>query len=229
MSSEKFDRKTFFASRREVVQGVIWLAVIAVIMYLGVRYIGLESVRGYVDRAGVFGPLVLILMKASTIVFAPISGAPLYLISGAIFGFWKGFLYVYIGDTLGITIAFFISRFFGRRVMRFFVSRAGERYIDSILRHIENWKGLLLAALVFVGIPDIIAYAAGLTRISFWTYLLVMRSLALVGTPLLVAGGVALIENEVAVLIGLAVFSVFAVFGGAYLFRRFTKHSPVGG
>jgi len=153
---------------------IFWIILTIVAVYFFAHYIGIDSVRQRVTAAGVWGPVIVILLKASTLVVAPLGGAPLYPIAGVIFGFWYGFLYTFIGDILGAAIAFFISRFFGRRIVQYFVTRPGMKFVDVILTYLGTTRGLIYARLIFFSFPEGVVYAAGLTTIPFWKFLVLM-------------------------------------------------------
>ena len=76
-------------------------------------FVDIGSLRIWVEGAGVWAPLVFIILKVSTIVIAPLSGSPLYPLVGLLFGFWPGILYVALGDFIGYTTTFFIGRKLG--------------------------------------------------------------------------------------------------------------------
>ena len=81
-------------------------------------FFDLSDVQSFVDRFGVWAPVVFVLTKAATIIFAPLSGSPLYPMAGALFGCWKGFFILMVGDILGGGIAFWISRKYGLKITK---------------------------------------------------------------------------------------------------------------
>src|SRR5262245_4734339 len=58
---------------------------------------GAGNFAAYVTEAGPWAPLVFIALKASTFVFAPLSGTSLKLASGALFGTWEGMILTLVG------------------------------------------------------------------------------------------------------------------------------------
>src|SRR3990167_8172879 len=153
---------------------IFWIILTIVAVYFFAHYIGIDSVRQRVTAAGVWGLVIVILLKASTLVVAPLGGSPLYPIAGVAFGFWYGFLYTFIGDILGAAIAFFISRWFGRRIVQYFVTRPGMKLLEVILGYLGTTRGLIYARLIFFSFPEGVVYAAGLTTIPFWKFLVLM-------------------------------------------------------
>lgn len=174
---------------RELWVNLFWLALTVAAVYFFARFLGIHAVREHIATAGAWGPLAVILLKASTLVVAPLGGSPLYPIAGAVFGFWKGLLYTFIGDILGTAVAFFMSRCFGRRIVRHFVTRPGMRLVDAILGYLGTTRGLIHARLVFFAFPEGVTYAAGLTDIPFWKFLALMLPIGIVPHMLMVWSG----------------------------------------
>ena len=194
--------------RKEIIQGILLLIVLLVILFGLGTLVDLENIRETIEQLGVVGPLVYIILKASTIVISPLVGAPLYLIAGPLFGFWKGFLYSMIGDILGTTAAFYLSRLYGKRIINFFFSGRLIRLIEKVLSKIEDWKGLLYSRLVLFVLHDVISYAAGLTRIRFSTFITVSIMAFIIPVALSVALGLSIIEKNIlntAIIIGLII------------------------
>jgi len=132
-----------------------------------VFFIDITSLKVWVEKAGAWGPAVFILLKISTIVIAPLSGSPLYPLVGLLFGFWPGMLYVAFGDFLGYTIAFYISRIFGRKIVLRLISNKEEGMLARIMDHISSPKGFIQACLTGFALPEILSYGAGLSRLSY--------------------------------------------------------------
>lgn len=145
----------------------LWAAIVLGLIYAAIILIGSDDIAAHVAALGVWGPLLLICAKISTLVFAPLGGSPLYIIAGVLFGPFYGFVYVFIGDMVGAALCFYISRRFGRPVVARFVLRRGMHMIDRILAYIETHRGLREARVFFFAFPEVLGYALGLTSMSF--------------------------------------------------------------
>lgn len=220
---KKINKEVITQSKKEFAQGVVWIAVIMAIIFLGAKYIGIENIQSKIGAAGIFGPLLFVLLKASTIVFAPLGGTPLYLVAAPLFGFTRGFAYIFLGDFFGSTIAFYISRIFGRRVMRKFLSKTGERAVDDILHHLEGWKGLAYTRIMFVGLPEVVAYATGLAAVEFWKYSLVNGIIYFIADAILVSFGEILLKSPVFSLVALTCLSLGGAVVGMKILKRKKK------
>jgi uncharacterized membrane protein YdjX (TVP38/TMEM64 family) len=149
-----------------------------IVITIGIAYIvtvtiGLDGLRDKVERAGVYAPFILVLLKATTIVVAPLGGTIIYPVAGALFGFWKGLLLTIIGDTIGSSIAFWISRKFGRKILHYFTGKGGMPIVEKVVENLGTRKQFVKARIFFTGFMDLFAYAAGLTKINFWFFLVV--------------------------------------------------------
>ena len=208
-------------SRRELTENIFWLIVVLGAVYWFARFVGFEKIEEKVVALGIFGPLLLALLKASTLVFAPLGGAPLYPIAGALFGFSKGLAIMTTGDVVGASIAFWISRRFGARIAAYFLSKPGMRAAEDVLRYIGTTKGIVQARIFFAGFPEAVHYAAGLTAISYVRYMVINIAIGLVPTALLVAlGGVLVERTSAGALIGASMAATALGLGGAWWLMR---------
>lgn len=135
---------------------------------------------------GIFAPFILVLLKISTLVIAPLGGIPLYVLAGALFGSWQGFLLCFLGDVLGSVISFMIGRYYGERVVKFFVGEVLFKKIIKFTSLLSDTKSFIKARLVAVNLPEVLAYAAGLSRINFWKFLVLHMPLYVVSDILFV-------------------------------------------
>ena len=133
-----------------------------------------ENIRQLSDQLGALGPLLIISLMTLAIVMSPIPSAPIALASGAAYGHIWGAVYVVVGSVLGACVAFSISRMLGRD----FVAGKFDRQENSgLLERFANSQNAL-TAIVFTTrlMPflsfDVISYAAGLTPLKAWRFVL---------------------------------------------------------
>lgn len=213
------------ASWREVSKNLAVIAIVIGIAYFVTVYIGIDSIRERVASAGIFAPLIIILLKATTIVVVPLGGTPLYPIAGALWGFWGGLGITLIGDALGSTIAFYVSRIFGRSVLRFFMQKQHLPIIEKLIEKGSDTKTFLKARIFFTGFPELFAYAAGFTKIKFWIFLPVHVGIHAIMAALLVLFGDAIVSgNIVAILVAWLATSLLAL-AGVWWFHADLKKS----
>lgn len=162
--------------RRRLLLGSLLIALIA-LAYLILHRTGTLSLfmdskmlQPYIESAGAMGPLVIIGFFMVAVVINPLPSAPIALAAGFAYGHTWGTVYVVIGSVSGAFIAFLIARLLGHDILyRWF----GEKLKVGLLG--SQW-GLAGMIVVFRLLPfisfDIVSYAAGLTNITWWRFLL---------------------------------------------------------
>ena len=160
-------------SLKDTIKNMLIILFTIGIAYFITMTIGLEGLRVKVESAGVYAPFILVFLKATTIVVAPLGGTIIYPVAGALFGFWKGLLLTLLGDAIGSSIAFWISRRFGRSVLHYFTGRGQMPIVEKVVEQLSDRKKFVRARIFFAGFMDLFAYAAGLTRINFWFFLII--------------------------------------------------------
>ncbi|HKI01730.1 MAG TPA: TVP38/TMEM64 family protein [Thermoanaerobaculia bacterium] len=154
---------------------LILYAVIGLVVLAGLLLAGRQA-GGYVPRfaqwvegLGVWGPVVFILGYAvAAVAFIP--GSLLTLAAGAIFGLAKGTVYTLIGATLGAAAAFLVARYGARKAIeRRIAGNAKFAAIDKAVGR-EGFKIVALLRLSPVFPFNLLNYALGLTKVSFWQY-----------------------------------------------------------
>jgi len=155
---------------RSTLLEIVWFVVILAIFIVSIIMIRSGELQSQVQAFGIFAPLLVIILKMTTLIIAPLGGTPLYIISGALFGSVKGLLIVFLGDILGSSVCFFLSRKYGARVLNFF---AGSQNVEKVLKTvniISNTKSFIKARVGFISMPELLSYASGLSKINFWTF-----------------------------------------------------------
>jgi len=155
------------------VLGILGILAIGGLTYAASLMIGLERITAFVSRAGMFGPVAIIVLKSLTVVWMPLTGAPLYPLVGVLYGNVVGTIYIVIADLIGACIAFWIARRFGvRGITKLFGQRAANRI--ETLSHGGDWRAfLMMRVLLPPGIQEIINYLGGFLRISFLQFVVI--------------------------------------------------------
>jgi uncharacterized membrane protein YdjX (TVP38/TMEM64 family) len=127
-----------------------------------------ETLKALVDRAGVWGPLVIIGLMIVSVVASPIPSAPIAMAAGAAYGHLWGTVQIVLGAELGALIAFCIARALGRNAVR---RMFGERADAGLLGSQNALMGAVFASrlMPFVSF-DMISYAAGLSCLRPWRF-----------------------------------------------------------
>jgi len=127
--------------------------------------------RRFIDSLGTLGPAAVIGLLALAIVMSPIPSAPIAIVAGAAYGPIWGTVFTVAGSELGAVIAFVVARYFAYDAVRRWETI--RRSLDWFEKgHSQRW----LMAAVFVSrlLPfisfDAISYAAGVTPLKFWRF-----------------------------------------------------------
>lgn len=180
-------------------------------IYFASQLWGADAVKEWVESAGPWAPLAVIAAKASTIIFAPLNGSFLYPLSGGLFGFGEGLLYATLGDIIGCSTAFFLSRRFGRRFVDKMLGKE-DIFLGRVLTTMGSVRGFFMTRLILITAQDLLAYAAGLTRLRYIHFILIHISIGLIPTALLVGLGSSLLTNPTLGSLG-ALFAGSSVIG----------------
>ena len=127
-----------------------------------------------------------------------IPGSVLSLAGGALFGFIRGTLLVFLASTLGAVAAFLVARYIARRYVQRCIGAGRLAAIDRAIAR-KGFRLVLLLRLSPVVPYSLLNYALGLTRVRFRDFLLGSVGM-LPGTILYVHYGK--VAGEVAALAG---------------------------
>jgi uncharacterized membrane protein YdjX (TVP38/TMEM64 family) len=163
--------------RRLLFGSLALLATLAVVgaaglgLFLIERMEGEISVRAFEDvilswgHWGVLASIGLMVLHS----FVPFPAELVALANGMLYGPFWGTAITWVGAMLGAFLAFGLARAFGRPFVETVVARRDWRTLD-------DWAGQHAAQMVFLArfVPiisfNLINYAAGLTKISWWTF-----------------------------------------------------------
>lgn len=180
-----------------------------------------DRLRAWVEEKGWGSRLIYMAAVCLQVMVAVIPGEPFEMAAGFAFGPIEGTLVCMGGIAVGSIIVFGLVRLFGMKLVEIFFSR---EKIES-LKIMRNPKKLFLvmaALMLLPGTPkDLLTYCAGLTKISWATWLLIStvgRIPSLITSTL---GGHAIAEGHY--LQAGIIFLVTTLLCGAglYVFARF--------
>ncbi len=129
------------------------------------------GLRDYILSFGVWAPIVSALLMVLQALIAPLPAFVLTFANGLAFGtFWGGMLSL-VSASLAAAVSFWIAQFLGRAPVEALVGRS---HLGAADRWFLRWGAyaILVARLVPVVSFDIISYAAGLTLMGFWRFML---------------------------------------------------------
>jgi uncharacterized membrane protein YdjX (TVP38/TMEM64 family) len=162
--------------RRFLVHALVLTVVLVGLTVAADRYLGFltdaERARAFVRSYGPLAPLVFIGLQVAQVVLAPIPGQVLAVVGGYLFGAWLGTFYNMVGITIGSTIAFWLSRRYGRGYVETIVHDDALARFDAI--DDDHARVTLFVLFLLPGFPDdVICFAGGLTKLPLWQLVLI--------------------------------------------------------
>lgn len=131
-----------------------------------------SELRYLVSQLGWLGPVAIVALMIVAIVMSPIPSGPIAMVAGAVYGPVLGTIYVVIGAEVGAIIAFSLSRFFGYQVVK---RLSHAQTLMAWLNQERSQAGLMIIVFASRLVPfisfDAVSYAAGLTPLAFWRFL----------------------------------------------------------
>jgi uncharacterized membrane protein YdjX (TVP38/TMEM64 family) len=137
-----------------------------------------QALGQFVKTAGLWAPLIFIgVYAAGVCLFLP--GTLLTGLGAALFGAYRGFLYVWLGAMIGAGAAFWIGRTLGREFAAALIGNKLKKYDDAIARN--GFATVLYLRLVYFPFTPL-NFGMGLTRVHFRDYFLGTGLGIIVGT-----------------------------------------------
>lgn len=143
------------------------VAALVVVRYAPIKkYLTPQSLNDFLASAGLWAPVIFILIYAVAVcLFLP--GTLLTGLGAAIFGAYRGFVYVWLGAMAGASLAFLIGRTLGREFAASLIGDKLKKYDDAIERN--GFATVLYLRLVYFPFTPM-NFGMGLTKVRFWDY-----------------------------------------------------------
>jgi uncharacterized membrane protein YdjX (TVP38/TMEM64 family) len=126
-----------------------------------------DALSDFLGSLGLWAPIAFMVIYAAGICFF-IPGTLLTGLGAAIFGPYKGFVYVWFGAMGGASAAFFIGRTLGREFAASLIGDRLKKYDDAIERN--GFATVLYLRLVYFPFTPM-NFGMGLTKVRFRDYL----------------------------------------------------------
>lgn len=125
------------------------------------------NLMSYIKKCGAFASIVFVILQVLQVIFPIVPGGISCLVGVILFGPFKGFLYNYIGLSIGSIIVFSLSRKYGLPLIQKFFSNKTLKKYEKYLNH-KNYSKLFLWGILLPGAPDdLLCYLSGLTTITY--------------------------------------------------------------
>lgn len=127
-------------------------------------------VKEFVASYGVYAALVSFALMILQSVAAPLPAFLLTFANANLFGWWQGAILSWTSAMAGAAMCFYIARVLGRDVVAKITSKAGVEQIDEFFEKYGENAILICRLLPFVSF-DYVSFAAGLTSMSFGSFM----------------------------------------------------------
>lgn len=127
-------------------------------------------VKEFVASYGVYAALVSFALMILQSVAAPLPAFLLTFANANLFGWWQGAILSWTSAMAGAAMCFYIARVLGRDVVAKITSKAGVEQIDEFFEKYGKNAILICRLLPFVSF-DYVSFAAGLTSMSFGSFM----------------------------------------------------------
>lgn len=125
-----------------------------------------QAIKDLILSAGIWGLLVFFFIQFAQVIVAPIPAMATILAGVAIYGPFLAAVISTIAILIGSYVAFFIGRFFGRKIVVWIAGEAQTKKYCDILN--EKGKYLLILMFIFPVFPDdMLCMIAGITSMTF--------------------------------------------------------------
>ncbi len=130
-----------------------------------------QIVREFIEDYGAYAMLVSAGLMIFQSVMAPLPAFLITFANANLFGWWQGAILSWVSSMLGACLCYYISRILGRDVVEKLTSKAGLENIDEFFAKYGKHSILIARLLPFISF-DIVSYAAGLTSMKFWPFVI---------------------------------------------------------
>lgn len=128
-------------------------------------------VKEFVESYGAYAALVSFGLMIFQSVAAPLPAFLITFANANLFGWWKGAILSWSSAMAGAALCFWIARILGRDAAVRLTSKAGLEQIDGFFEKYGKNTILICRLLPFVSF-DIVSYAAGLTSMTFGSFMI---------------------------------------------------------
>lgn len=129
----------------------------------------LDAIKEYILSFGMLAPIVSFLLMIFQSLIAPLPAFLITFANAALFGWFNGALISWSSAMVGAILCFILARLLGRDFTEKMTSKLALESVDKFFQDYGKHTILIARLLPFVSF-DIVSYAAGLTSISFWTF-----------------------------------------------------------
>ena len=134
------------------------------------RMVNVDAIKEYILSFGIWAPIISFLLMVFQSLIAPLPAFVITFANAGLFGWWKGAILSWSSAMVGAILCFYIAKFYGRDLVEKLTSKYALKSVDVFFEKYGKFAILIARLLPFISF-DIVSYAAGLTSMSFWSFL----------------------------------------------------------
>jgi len=136
----------------------------------------IEFAQTQINNLGILAPVGYILFGIFATVVAPIGLGPVNIVLQRAFGFWPSVFYFWTYETIGLSINFILSTYFGKKIIKYLFYAGNNQMMEvDPLTKLSSYmlnKSYLSAFVIMLGFGgELISYLAGLSKLSYFKFL----------------------------------------------------------
>lgn len=138
-----------------------------------------KTLQTFIEKFGHLGILFFIILEIVQVIVPILPGGISTVAGMLLFGTIEGLIYSYIGLIIGEIIAYYLVKHYGHAFVKMVLSKKNyERFEASIAKHHKNIKRFMILTFLIPFAPDDIAcFIAGISRMKFKDYLIIILTL----------------------------------------------------
>lgn len=148
---------------------IISIVSILVYKFAFVNKTNFEMIQDYINSYGSFAALIYIAIFAIRTIFIVFPYSIMVILSGSLFGPVEGFLYSMAAVFVSASLAFFASKLLGKNFIEKLIGYKSYQLDSKIEEH--GFKLVLLMRISTIFPFDIMNYAAGMTKVSYKSFI----------------------------------------------------------
>ena len=173
---------------------LVFIIIISAAIYFTYTY-KTDDIKYELEKLGYFAPLVLFILRFSSIIIPALPSTAYSVLSGALLGFKQGIIVICLADLCSCSIAFYLSRNFGRKVIKKLIGNRFMERVEKISRkHLEN-NFFLMTSFLMTGLFDFVCYAIGLTKTPWRKFFPALFLSVIISNPPIVALGSGILQG----------------------------------
>ncbi len=170
--------------------------ILLTVLIILINTYGINALKELAEGLGFWSYLAIFALRCISIVIPALPSTAYSILAGGLLGFEKAFVLISITDLLSCSFSFWISRTYGKALIKKIIGRKSLNRIESIAAsHLEN-NFFLMTGFLMTGLFDFVSYAIGLTRTPWKKFLFPLVISILLSTGPVVALGAGVFEGS---------------------------------